>query len=252
MLIRAKELKTFTIDATDGEIGQVLDFYFDEDRWTVRYIVVDSGAWFSASTLLVSPAAIFSIDSPGRYINTSLSRLEVKNSPTFDRRLPLLRHSEIAYHDYFHYAYYWAGPNLWGSAANPSEIRNVAAAQGGITASFAHATEHTHVHSAESVNGFQIAAVDSDVGYIKDFLLDDETWAIRYLIIDTGNWWPGKQIMLAPQWATEVRWAERRVYVDLALEDIKNSPEFYESGLIDRAYEQRLHNYYGRSHYWRD
>jgi uncharacterized protein YrrD len=251
MLNRAKELKQFTIDATDGEIGQAIDFYFDEDRWAVRYIVVDAGAWFTVTRLLISPAAIFSVDWRSRYINTFLTRQEVKNSPTINPEAPLLRHSEIAFHDYYRYSYYWAGPNLWGAVATPGELRTAGGTQF-FPEVLEHSPQESCLRSTNEVSRYQIAAEDGDIGYIEDLIIDDETWAIRYLIVDTGDWCPGRKVMLSAQWITHIRWGDRRVYVDLELEEIKNSPEYDESVMIDRDYEQRLYRYYGRSHYWND
>jgi sporulation protein YlmC with PRC-barrel domain len=249
MLHRAKELRQFTIDATDGEIGQVLDFYFDDERWTVRYIVVDAGAWFTATTFLISPAAIFSIDWRSRYINTSLTRDEVKNSPTIHSDMPLLRHTEVAFNDYYHYSYYWSGPNLWGLATTPGDLKN-AGGNNLFQAALKHSSKESFLRSINEVSRYQIAAEDGDIGYIQDFIIDDETWAIRYLVVEIGDERLAKKVMLSPQWITDIGWSDRRVYLDLEAEEIRNSPAYDESAMIDRAYEQRLYNYYGRSHYW--
>jgi hypothetical protein len=94
--------------------------------------------------------------------------------------------------------------------------------------------------------------LDGEIGHIEDFIIDDETWAIRYLIINTGNWWPGKQVLVSPHWIERVRWSESKVFFDLSRDTIKESPEYTEESLITREYEIGLHRHYDRPGYWID
>ena len=57
-----------------------------------------------------------------------------------------------------------------------------------------------HLRSANKVTGYRIGATDGDIGHVEDFIIDDETWEIRYMVVDTQNWWPGKKVLVAPQW----------------------------------------------------
>ena len=100
--------------------------------------------------------------------------------------------------------------------------------------------------------GYHIAAIDGDLGHVEDFVVDDESWAIRYLVISTRNWWPGKKVIIAPQWINSVDWRDSKVHVNLTREAIKGSPEFSESTLISREYENQLYRYYGHPGYWQD
>jgi hypothetical protein len=102
------------------------------------------------------------------------------------------------------------------------------------------------------VSGHHIQASDGYVGHVEDFIIDDETWAIRYLIIDTQNWWPGRKVLISPQWVERVSWADSTVYVDLSCENIKHSPEYTDEFLLTRDYETALHRHYDRKEYWHD
>jgi hypothetical protein len=106
------------------------------------------------------------------------------------------------------------------------------------------------LRSIDAVTGYHIEAADGEIGHVRDFIIDDETWAIRYLEVDTQNWWPGKKVLVSPQWITRVSWADARVYVDLNRETIQNGPEWIESIPVTREYEHRLYDYYARSPYW--
>jgi hypothetical protein len=99
--------------------------------------------------------------------------------------------------------------------------------------------------------GYSIRARDDEIGYVADFLLEDETWAIRYLAVDTGNWWPGKMVLVPTHWLQEVDWVSRTVGVDLDRETIRHAPDWDPDETLTREYEERLHGYYGRTGYWR-
>ena len=106
------------------------------------------------------------------------------------------------------------------------------------------------VRSTRDLQGFTRAASDGEIGHIDDFIIDDETWTIRYLVVDTRNWWPGKKVMLSPAWIRAVDWRKHRLKVELSRKEIRNSPEYDDSSIIDRDYEKRLYQHYGQTGYW--
>ncbi len=107
-----------------------------------------------------------------------------------------------------------------------------------------------HLRSTEAVTGYHIQALDGEIGHVRDFIVDDETWAIRYLEVDTRNLWPGKKVLVSPQWIIRVSWTDSKVYVDMTTENIQNGPEWVDSIPVTREYEHRLYDYYARSPYW--
>jgi hypothetical protein len=109
-----------------------------------------------------------------------------------------------------------------------------------------------HLRSTADVSGHHIQARDGEIGHVEDFIIDDKTWAIRYLIIDTENWWPGKHVLVSPQWIERVSWIDSKVFVNLSRETIKQSPEYTELSLLTRDYETVLHRHYDRQGYWVD
>jgi len=102
------------------------------------------------------------------------------------------------------------------------------------------------------VTGYHIEAGDGEIGHVDDLVIDDETWEIRYLIVNTSNWWAGKKVLLSPLWIERVSWSERKVVIDLTREAIKRSPEFTDRLLLTRDYEAKLHGHYNRKGYWVD
>jgi hypothetical protein len=112
-------------------------------------------------------------------------------------------------------------------------------------------TGDQHLRSTREVIGYHVQARDGEIGHIADLLMDDERWALRYLIVDTRNWWPGKEVVVAPPWITAVSWKDRAVMVDLTRDAIKASPE-YDPARLTRDYEQQLHRHHERAGYWED
>lgn len=260
MLRSVKELYGLTIRATDDEIGKVDDFLFDDERWTVRYMVVDTGGWLTGRLVLVSPRAIERVDWHARAVAVNLTRAKVENSPDIAADLPVSRQKESEYSQYYGYPPYWGSAGLWGLGMHPTAYLGYPAPHTSTplqtpdqdTAPDAAEPEgDEHLRSTREVQGYHIHARDGEIGHVQDFVLEDETWAIRYVVVDTKNWWFGKHVLVAPEWITAVRWAEAMVDADLLRDEIKNSPQ-YDPDKLNRAYEQQLHRHYQRRGYWED
>jgi hypothetical protein len=140
---------------------------------------------------------------------------------------------------------YWGGPFIWGYY--PDIVRDREKWQ---ESSQDMKGWDPHLRSTQDVRGHHIQAADGYIGHVEDFIIDDETWAIRYLIIDTQNWWPGKKVLVSPQWIERVSWSESTVFVNLPRETIKQSPEYMEKSQLTRDYEAGLHRHYDRQGYW--
>ena len=260
MLRSVNELKGQVIHARDGELGNVAQFLFDDDSWTIRYLVVSTGTLIGRE-VLISPISIdHNQKSDG--LTLSLTQEQIRNSPDIDTDKPVSRQHEAQYFNYYGYPYYWGGPGLWGGTSypigHPSASRSLGypdrTSDYGGTAATARPQpakkEDPHLRSTKEVIGYYIEATDGNIGHVEDFLVDDENWAIRYMVVDTVNWWPGKKVVVAPQWIKDVSWMESRVYVDLSRDHIKNAPEYDPTAMIDRGYEEKLYEHYRSPKYW--
>jgi hypothetical protein len=247
MLRSLKDLEHFTVGASDGDIGSVGDFYFDDDRWAVRYLVVETGGfWHDRKQVLVSPLAFREADWSTRRFHLALTGEKVKHSPDAAVDKPVSRQFEQDYFRFYGWPNYWGGDGLWGNWAYPGQLAMVPPS--GLREDLAHSDPH--LRSLREVIGYHLQGTDGELGHIKDMIVDDRNWAIRYLVIDTSNWWIGKKVLLPPHWVERISWAENQVYVSLPREDIKNSPEWLPEQPVNRAYETRLYDYYGRPAYW--
>jgi hypothetical protein len=255
MLYKANRLTGFEATGLDGPIGKVGTFYFDDRFWTVRYLAVDAGDWLAGRQVLLSPRALLCVDPTTCCIRMDLVRQQVEDSPHVDPDAPITREYEEDYHGYYGWEKYWSGPYMWGVGDYPS----VAASpyrESEFTERKTELEEKTpwgaSLHGTKDVTGYPLQALDGEIGHVVDFLLDEETWAIRYLVIDMRHLGPSRRILVAPPWIDRVGWSESKVYVDLPREILRNAPAYDEDCRLDRSYEAALHDYYRRSGYWVD
>ena len=245
MLSKVKTLQGYQLDSIDGNVGKIREFYFDDQHWTIRYLVADTGTWLSGRQVLITPYALGAINPVAEKLEVSLTKKQIEDSPSLNTDKPVSRQFEEDYYGYYGYPMYWRGDNSWG---NHSYLERDQAKWGGVNQGGK--AWDPHLRSTKSVTGYHIQARDGEVGHVEDFVVDDETWAIRYLVINTHNFWPGKKVLVSPQWIERVSWSESKVFVTLTRETIKLSPEYSEEALLSREYESGLHRHYNRAGYW--
>ena len=251
MLRSVNDLKGLKLRATDGEIGNVDQFYFDDETWTIRYLVVNTGSWLVGRMVLISPISLGKVDWSAEQLEVTLTKKQVENSPNIDTHKPVSRQHEAEFLGYYGYPFYWGGTDLWGPVLHPadlSERTTATAAEAPLKAK--EDSIDRHLRSTNEVSGYHIQAVDGEIGHVEDFLVDEETWSIRYMVVDTRNWWPGKKVLVSPQWIESISWEESKVHVDLSRETIKDGPEYDESAPVTRQYESELHDIHSRPGYW--
>ena len=246
MLHKAKTLNGYKLQSLDGDIGKVKEFYFDDHHWTIRYLVADTGNWIPGRQVLISPYALVAVNDKEQYIAVDLTKKRIEDSPPLNSDKPVSRQFEDTYYKYYGWPMYGV-PHIWGPypyiARDRKEWRESDQSE---------KVWDAHLRSTHDVTGHNIQATDGEIGHVDDFIVDDATWAIRYLVIDTRNWWPGKKVLLSPKWIERVSWDESKVFVNLLREQIKQSPEYTEESLITQDYETHLHRHYERQGYWVD
>ncbi len=260
MLLNAKKLERCELRARDGKIGHVDDLLFDDRHWRLRYLVADTGTWLNSRLVLISPVALGAPEWERHMIPVDLTREQVRQSPPLESVQPISREHEALLSQYYSWPMYWAGGDfLDGGLSMPIMPVDLEAAGGGERARFpsrdaadqpaaAHATgtDEPQPRSMRNVSTYSIEATDGLVGHVDDFLLDERTWDVRYLVVDTRQWLPGKKVLIAPQWINEVGWDDARVHVGLSRARIKNSPAFNPSEPLGSEYTTSLHDHYGR------
>ena len=251
MLRSVKDLKGLAIGARDGDIGKAVDFIFDDKAWTIRYVVADTGGWLTDRRVLISPISIIQADWESKRLPVSLTKAQVTDCPDINSDDRFSRRDEMKYYDYYGWPYYWLGGSLWGPGIIPSELASAhRERESFLPEENEENIDQTYLRSVREVTDYYIQAEDGDVGHVEEFMIDDEAWVIRYMVVDTRNWWPGKKVLVAPEWIERVDWRNSKVYVDLSREQIKNGPEFDADRLNNRDCELTPYEHHGRAKYW--
>lgn len=250
MLKSASSMKGLTIRATDGDIGKVDQFLFDDENWAIRYLVVNTGNWLDQRLVLISPIFIGPADWASERLEVRLTKDQVAKSPDIDAHKPVSRQHEAEFLTYYGYPNYWGDSGIWGSGLYPSVLTPLPAFMPPPAPLPEKETGDSHLWSTHDVTGYHVEATDGELGHVADFIVDLETWAIVYVEISTRNWLPGKKVLLSPQWIKTVDWDDAKVYAALTREAIQKAPEYTESKDIMREYETALHEHYGVAPYW--
>ena len=240
MLHSMKDLEGYAIHATDGDIGKGTDFYFDDDTWVIRYLVVDTGSWLSSRKVLISPIAIGKPNWVEKVLPVSITKQQVQDSPPIDTQKPVSRQHEIEFFRYYGYPLYWGGTGVWGAGAVPGMLMpgydgatmapQIDQLEREADSTLADAAEHgdedSHLRSCKAIMDYHIVATDGEIGHVHGLLVDEENWAICYMVVNTSNWWLGHQVLIAPQWIKEVSWSGATVTIDHNRQAVKDAPPY--------------------------
>jgi uncharacterized protein YrrD len=244
----------YHIQAQDGDIGKVDNFYFDDREWTIRYLIADTGSWLPGRQVLISPASLGQPEPGSDKFPINLTRDQIQNSPHIDQDKPVSRQHETDLAQYYGWPAYWTATASVGDqpywlippvppVSGQSQTQTLQAEPT--------TTNDPHLRSVAEVTTYFLHAADGEMGHAEDFIVETESWIIRYLVVNTGTWLPRKKVLIAPQWIEKISWANALIYVSLTCQEIKLSPEFDPTAPVNRKYEETLYDYYGRRKYWK-
>jgi len=254
MLRRESEIDGYAIHAGDGLIGTVSDFLFDDATWLVRWLVIDTGNWLAGRKVLLPPSALGGVNHMGRQFSVELTKQQVKDCPDVESDRPVSRQSEAGIYDYYGWSPYWgAGSYLGMVGYGGGMVGTTAGARPSLELmqrekeidDTRRSNDDPDLRSANEVTGYHIHASDGEIGHVEDFLVEDNDWSIRYLVVDTKNWWPGNKVLISPLFVQKIEWADRRVNLRANRQRVKDSPAYDASMTVDPAYEKNFHDHYG-------
>ncbi len=259
MLFRTSQLERSRLRARDGRIGKIETFLFDEEQWVLRYIVAKHGFAFLGKRVLISPMSVTGALRDGEAITVGLTRKQVKNAPSADLAQPVSRQKEAELLRYYRVPVYWGGAGLWGGALTPVEAGSLASAPGPDeqylpetdAQTDAQTDAESHLRSTREVTGYRLRAPEEEVGSVTDFLIEDTTWAVRYLRVETRAEIGGGSLFISPHWVREISWGERTILIDTPLEQLRNVPATAAEGRLSREEEEHLHELFGKARYWK-
>jgi hypothetical protein len=257
MLFAVSGLTGSAVVATDDRVGTVKDFLFDDRTWRIRWMVIDCGAWLPGRKVLIHPSSLAPLDlpppaaerlpmmgtPPDLAVSVRLTRQQIESSPDISEDAPVSAAMEHSLHEHYGWVPDWGSP-YYGMNTIAEELSPDYAATGAPDPGTPGHGD-PHLRSAAEVHGYHIHATDGDIGHIDTLLADDGRWDIRYLIVATRNWWPGRHVLLAPFAVRDVDWLERKLSLNVTREQVKSSPPWDPAAVVDRLTEERLHRHYG-------
>jgi hypothetical protein len=199
MLHELKDLIGSHVEATDGEIGRVRNFLFDDQSWKVRYLVLDVGNWLKRHDVVLPVTALDRPDWANRICHAHLNKEQVSDSPLVDAEMPVSRQQEIAMHDYFGPLASWVDSEF-GMPAIPTGMEYPL-----------HTAEVLHLRSTSHMLGYHVFAIDGDFGILEGFVMDEASWHLGYLDVKSRDWLKNRSVLVPTRWVQSVSWAEFRV-----------------------------------------
>jgi sporulation protein YlmC with PRC-barrel domain len=252
MLSIGLTLEGYAIEATDGTLGAVSDILFDDKTWMVRWIVVDTGPWLTGRKVLIHPSSLGRPDHDRRELPVALTKAQVKDSPDIATDDAVSRHMQNRIYGYYGWDPLWAGAGYLGATSGGFGLPFPPSAYDGETATLSKADLESNeqegdpdLRSITAVSGYHVLATDGAIGHVENILIDDTTWRVRYIAVDTKNWLPGRHVLILPDSVAAISWLDRSVQVDLSRDKIMGSPVWTPDDIGQAAYRQRLHDYYG-------
>jgi hypothetical protein len=205
----------------------VKDFYFDDQNWVVRYLVVDTGNWLTGRLVLISPHAFGSLDRAGKLLSVKLTRKQIENSPSIESHKPVSRQYEEEYYKYYDWPYYWQGAGLWGLSGFPilSEKPGPFPGEPALASGLPPDRGDAHLRSTQAVGGYHLQASDGMNGHVCDFMMDAQSWAIRQLVVKTGHRFSGKEVQITTRKVDRISYPDSTVFVNLTGAAVEQSPE---------------------------
>ena len=248
MLFVELTLKGYAIEGSDGRIGVVRDFLFDDRSWKIRWLAIDAGSWLHRRDILLHPSALALPEPLRRSIAVKLTKAEVEASPDFLEHQPVSQQMEAHLYDYYGWDPSWGNSYFgWGAIATPLSSPPLFDSFPPEAAVVAVNPEEadTHLRSTSEVTGYHVHAIDGEIGGVENFVFDHANWDIRYFGVDTGSWCAEKHILISPHAVREIDWAGRHVELNITRAQVNASPPWDSLAMIDRPYERQLHRHYG-------
>lgn len=250
MLWDASSINGYAIEANDGRLGSVSDLLFEDVGWDIRWLVVNTGNWLSGRKVLLPLSALGQPDPALRQFPVKLTMQQVKDSPDIDTDMPVSRRMEADVFNYYGGEPYWGGglipmsnaiatplvAPLYSSESNSSDPGGADSQLNG---------SDPHLRSIAAMTGYHIHASDGEIGHVEDFLVDVVGWRIRYIMVDTRDWWPGEKVLISPFSVREIDWADRQIQLDVKRQQVKDAPPYNPAITVDGAYDEKFLTYYG-------
>jgi uncharacterized protein YrrD len=224
-------LLNYNIEAKDGLIGEMEEFYFDDKDWKIRYLIVKTGNWLSDRKVLIPLDAILKEPWQNGVFPLNLTKEQVKHSPDIDTDKPVSRQQEIELYGHYQWQYYWGG-GFYGGGSLGGEMSLPIVDNQVLTEADKkknHKNDDIHLRSTDAVTNYHVHASNGDIGHVNDFIINDETWQIKFIVVDTHNWFGGKKVLIKVEDIIKIDWMEDKIFLDITTNAVEKSKLFDET-----------------------
>lgn len=225
MLFNTQDLRGTKLLASDGEIGHILDVYFDDQTWALRYLVVDTGGWLGGRQVLLSPQCFGSYHPETETLCINLLKHQIEASPPTESHQPVSRPYEEVYYRYYGWPAYWNADAMTALGAYPILLPptdvEIATHKQQVKA------RESHLRSAQTVQGYAIEAVDGPVGHVSGFLVEERDWHFQDLVAETGHWYSGKEVLIPMGEIKRISYDDSKVFVTISREQIERTAKHH-------------------------
>ena len=236
MLYALNDFENFTVNAADGYIGKIKDFYFDDRTWKLRYVVAETGIWLKNRKVILPVSTIKWIHTDEKNVTLDLSMYQVKNGPVIEHQPSLVPQTEIDYLSYYGYSFYRGATHHsvnHHSATHHSDAQGIDQdREANLAEVFATVDSvrrtfgDRHLRSCKEMINYDVEATDNEVGYLQGMLFNEDDWSISHLMVNTSNWWLGNQVLLEPQSVKDMSWGDAKIYVNLMRHQVQDALVF--------------------------
>jgi hypothetical protein len=264
MLFAVSGLEGCPVRASDGDVGAVKDFLFDDETWKIRWMAVDTGHWLPGRRVFIHPSAIAPLELPPKprlpmmsqgetlELTANLTREQIEAGPHTRADDPVSKQMEALLYDYYGWDPYWGATHFGGAVLPNAEARIVGdAVRREADAEIPPLDGSDHLHGVVSFKGYYVHALDGDIGHVENVLADDTNWEIRYLVIATRNWWPGRVVQLSPYAVKDIDWFGQHINMNVSRDQVRSAPAWDPLAMADEVSEEELHRHFGWPGYGR-
>ena len=238
-MVPFRTLRDRPLIASDGRIGEVREFYFSEENWAIRYLVISIRSWFDDRLALIPVHALERINPEDKTISVRLNKQQVLRAVSVESETPVSEQPQERINQ----------PERKESQPVPGLLASALPQNGASVAlNKKMAAADSHLRCSEELRGnYTLMIYDGKIGLIEGLIIEDDQWRLRYLVVRTGFLLSGKLVLIPPQWINRISFEQREILVGLPCSLIKEAPDYDFDVPIDRVYEQRVDDHFSRA-----
>jgi sporulation protein YlmC with PRC-barrel domain len=244
MLRSCKSLEGYSLNASDGEIGHLKTIHFNDEDWSVKYLVVDIGSFWNEKKVLVLPNASYQFSWIEQNISVKLTRNQIKEALPYSSDLPVSDQHELINKLNFKSLYLiepWSGSflPLWFPDLKAGQaLQNIVQEIG-----------DKDLRCAKTITGYQVVLKDKEFGKVEDFILDCNEWIIRDIVIDANHILHSNKKIIPVSKIKVFDTDNQKIELELSSHELLDYTDYNEHQAVNREYVIKFYDYYGRLKY---